>query len=323
MFAFEMQFGPFAVAQLRITGELAALTKQKQIPPMHLYVANTLENPDAEIEESSVLTKALSEQHREANKIKKSKEITVVIGNPPYKEKAKGKGGWIEAGGSGVGAPLNAWKPPADWGVGAHSQAFEQLVRLFLGWATWKVFDHGPGDRNGIVCFISVAGFLNGPGFQTMRDYLRRKADDIWVIDCTPEGHQPEVNTRIFQGVQHRSASSWRRAGNPTSRPRRRCAYRALPAGIETKSSPRWRPSRSTTPIGPTAPPPWRGPFLPAATGAWATYPKLADFFYDNGSGVMPGRTWVIAPDADSLEEDGKHYPTRRPTGRKRYSSRI
>ena len=35
-----------------------------------------------------------------------------------------------------------------------------------------------------------------------MRDYMRRTCDDIWVIDCSPEGHQPEVNTRIFQGVQ-------------------------------------------------------------------------------------------------------------------------
>lgn len=35
-----------------------------------------------------------------------------------------------------------------------------------------------------------------------MRDYLRRTCDDIWVIDCSPEGHQPEVNTRIFQAVQ-------------------------------------------------------------------------------------------------------------------------
>src|SRR5215216_4018393 len=54
----------------------------------------------------------------------------------------------------------------------------------------------------GMVCFITMAGFLNGPGFQKMRDYLRRTCDDIWVIDCSPEGHQPEVNTRIFQGVQ-------------------------------------------------------------------------------------------------------------------------
>ena len=46
----------------------------------------------------------------------------------------------------------------------------------------------------------------------------------------------------------------------------------------------------------------WRAPFLPATQGAWATYPKLENLFVDNGSGVMPGRTWIIAPDAESLE---------------------
>jgi hypothetical protein len=47
-----------------------------------------------------------------------------------------------------------------------------------------------------------VVGFLNGPGFEKMRDYLRRTTEEIWVIDCSPEGHQPEVNTRIFEDVQ-------------------------------------------------------------------------------------------------------------------------
>jgi hypothetical protein len=45
----------------------------------------------------------------------------------------------------------------------------------------------------------------------------------------------------------------------------------------------------------------WRAPFLPAATGLWADAPALEDFFIYNGSGVMPGRTWIIAPDAESL----------------------
>src|SRR5438132_14004585 len=92
--------------------------------------------------------------------------------------------------------------PPADWGVGAHAKHLRNLYIYFWRWATWKVFDHDPQASTGIVCFITVAGFLNGPGFQKMRDYLRRTADAIWVIDCSPEGHQPEINTRIFQGVQ-------------------------------------------------------------------------------------------------------------------------
>ena len=47
----------------------------------------------------------------------------------------------------------------------------------------------------------------------------------------------------------------------------------------------------------------WRAPFLPAAKGAWALYPRLEELFVYNGSGVMPGRTWVIAPDVESLEK--------------------
>lgn len=47
----------------------------------------------------------------------------------------------------------------------------------------------------------------------------------------------------------------------------------------------------------------WRAPFLPASKGAWATYIPLEQLFIYNGSGVMPGRTWIIAPDAESLRE--------------------
>jgi hypothetical protein len=34
--------------------------------------------------------------------------------------------------------------------------------------------------------------------------------------------------------------------------------------------------------------------------------PALKDLFVYNGSGVMPGRTWIIAPDRWSLEALGR-----------------
>jgi hypothetical protein len=49
------------------------------------------------------------------------------------------------------------------------------------------------------------------------------------------------------------------------------------------------------------APSGWRDPFLPQSTGAWSTYPSLENFFVYNGAGVMPGRTWIISPDQQSL----------------------
>jgi len=136
-----------------------------------------------------------------------------------------------------------------------------------------------------------------------MRDYLRRTCDDIWVIDCSPEGHQPEVNTRIFQGVQQpvcivmasRSAKS--SPDTPAT-----VLFHALPRDRRQEKFHALNALRLDSKAWTKCPAEWRAPFLPASVGAWATYPKLEDLFVYNGSGVMPGRTWIIAPDAESLE---------------------
>jgi hypothetical protein len=206
---FELQFGPFAVAQLRIIAELQALMKASSLPELRLFITNTLGDPYIE-EDTLLQVGPIAKSRRDANTIKKGERITVVIGNPPYKEKAEGHGGWIESGSEGQEAPLERWRPPPKWGVGAHVKHLKNLYVYFWRWATWKVFGTGmttvvgPSgtDQEGIVCFITVAGFLNGPGFERMRDDLRRTCSEIWVVDCSPEGHQPDVPTRIFEAVQ-------------------------------------------------------------------------------------------------------------------------
>ena len=213
LFGFELQFGPFAVAQLRLLAEMRALTgthANAAPPELNLFITDTLGNPFSEDEQLPQIVEAVARSQREAKRIKREQKITVVIGNPPYKEKAEGRGGWIERGSDGRAAPLDRWKAPADWGVGAHGKHLKNLYIYFWRWAALKVFGKGLADaanqiekdESGLVCFITVAGFLNGPGFERMRDDLRRTCSTIWVIDCSPEGHQPDVPTRIFQGVQ-------------------------------------------------------------------------------------------------------------------------
>ncbi len=223
---FEMQFGPFAVAQLRLFAEVVDLTtpdavdKGKKMKPLanashlRLYVADTLADPDEDTAWIPTSLAGLAQSRKAANAVKRKEAITVVIGNPPYKEKAKGMGGWVEDRGRALRAPLDDWQPPPEWGVGAHAKHLRNLYVYFWRWAAWKVFGGDPyrggtdkseakwTERRGIICFITVAGFLNGPGFQKMRADLRREADEIFVVDCTPEGHQPSVGSRIFQGVQ-------------------------------------------------------------------------------------------------------------------------
>lgn len=305
LIGFELQLGPFAVAQLRLLAELTEMIGTVPKTPLRMFVTDTLGNPYEVEEWIPAFLGPIAESRRSANHIKQREPITVVIGNPPYKERAKGRGGWIEAGSpnSPEPAPLLAWMPPPDWGVGAHAKHLRNLYVYFWRWATWKVFDHQPHANTGVVCFITVAGFLNGPGFQKMRDYLRRTADEIWVIDCSPEGHQPDVSMRMFEGVQQPVCIVLvsRAAAVNTTVPAT-VRFRALPSGHRrdkfaaldhlTLDSPGWS----------VCPADWRAPFLPASVGAWPTYPALDDLFIYNGSGVMPGRTWIIAPDADSLK---------------------
>lgn len=309
LIGFELQFGPFAVAQLRLIAELRALIPKGQLPDVRLYVTDTLGNPYVEDEKLPQILQPIARSRREANAIKRGEPITVVLGNPPYKEKAKGRGGWIEQGSEVADAPLDRWSPPAAWGVGAHAKHLKNLYVYFWRWATWKVFGTGfptakeDTDRAGIVCFITVTGFLNGPGFEKMRDDLRRTCSEIWVIDCSPEGHQPEVATRIFQGVQQPVCIvlAAKMLGKSSDAPAP-VRFRALNEGPRkfkfdelskiSLSDSGWSDCHTS----------WRDPFLPAAEGAWASFPTLKDFFLYDGSGVMPGRTWIIAPDAESLK---------------------
>lgn len=329
LIGFELQFGPFAVAQLRVLAELIDLVTlgageaseelhKALSADLRLYITDTLADPDEEFAWiATPMAREVAASRQQANRIKRHEPITVVLGNPPYKEKAKDHGGWVEFRGSDTRAPLDDWQPPSEWRVGAHAKHLRNLYVYFWRWAAWKVFggdafrsgsERGEArwtNRRGIVCFITVAGFLNGPGFQKMRADLRRDADEIWVIDCSPEGHQPPVASRIFQGVQQPVCivMASRRLSVDKDTPAK-VRFRSLPEGDrEKKKFAALADIRLDDSGWVQAADEWRAPFLPASAADWASYPALEDLFRYNGSGVMTGRTWVIAPEAQSLKD--------------------
>jgi hypothetical protein len=89
--------------------------------------------------------------------------------------------------------------------------------------------------------------FLNGPGFQKMRADLRQEADEIYMVDCSPEGHQPAVSTRIFQGVQQPVCIvlALRRSPEKNEQPAT-VRFRSLSEGSREHNSSSWPPLRST-----------------------------------------------------------------------------
>lgn len=91
-----------------------------------------------------------------------------------------------------------------------------------------------------------------------------------------------------------------------------RVRFRALPAGIREDKFEAFDGITLEGRGWTDCPSDWRAPFLPASTGRWSGYPELEQLFVYNGSGVMPGRTWVIAPDPWSLERRWQRLVTAR-----------
>lgn len=298
---FELQMGPFAVAELRTSDLLKRYNSPLPEGGLNLFVTDTLDNPFVEDEYLPSTFGPLSDSRRRANNLKANIPVTVVIANPPYDDKAENRGGWVEKGsGSHDGPPLDSFRYP---GNGRYEHILKNMYVYFWRWATWKVFDAHDGDRHGVVCFITPSGWATGPGGRGMRDYLRRTCDEGWVVNLSPEGQRPEVATRVFPGVAQPLAICIfvRKAGVVrTADHRARVHYRSL-AG---KRAEKFRQLRE---IG-LDDGGWRDthaqavrPFTPLTQSGWEDFPALDDLFPWGSPGVKANRSWVSAPSAESL----------------------
>lgn len=91
---FELQTGPYAVAELRATEQL---NRYQAVPPdggLKLFVTDTLDDPNAAETQFRSALQLIAASRRRADEIKARANVTVVIGNPPYAELANGTGGW-------------------------------------------------------------------------------------------------------------------------------------------------------------------------------------------------------------------------------------
>ena len=135
-----------------------------------------------------------------------------------------------------------------------------------------------------------------------MRDDLRRTCSDIWVIDCSPEGHQPDIPTRIFQGVQQPvcivlAARTLHKDADKPARVR----FRALPKARQREKFVALAAVSLDAGDWIDCPSGWREPFLPEHAEGWASYAPISNLFEWSTSGVTPHRMWPISPDRETL----------------------
>ncbi|MXV87555.1 MAG: N-6 DNA methylase [Acidimicrobiales bacterium] len=307
---FEIQAGPYAVAQLRLTQEF----RERQVPlssdETRVYLTDTLADPKAQTRKFATMLQPLARSREQADIVKNDTEVLVCIGNPPYGINARGTGGWVEEGSGSEGPPLlAAWRPAQDAGVGRHTNQLLNLFVYFWRWATWKVFENAgnPRGRHGVVTFVTTSAWLSGDGFVGMREWLRRQASAILVVGLSPEGHRPRASSLIFEGVQHEVCvvCAVREPGCDESHPAP-VRYRSVREGSRQQKFEHLSEFLSEDAAGPLwqeCPSDWTAPFLPAGTQEWLACPRIEDIFPWSSSGVTGNRTWPTWTDKSALRE--------------------
>lgn len=317
LYGFELQSGPFSVAELRLNQTLKELGGEVPEEGLKLYVANTLDDPYTKPKSvNSQTLRLLYQLSNKATRVKREVPIQVCIGNPPYKDKAQGMGGWVESGHrykkkdkKEKNSPiLDDFRAPS---MGKYEYVLKNLYVYFWRWAFWKVFEdsfralEGQPDsaqRAGVVCFITADGYLNGPGFAGMREYIRRSSSRGWIINVTPEGLQPPAENAIFAIETPVSIALFLREEDTDEETPADIRYVALHGTFAEKmqalaaldlDGAEFEPVRSG----------WGDKFAPEVGGDWDSYPELPDFYLDHFPGIDPSRSWVYDPSLSILEE--------------------
>ncbi|MBK3556433.1 N-6 DNA methylase [Streptomyces sp. MBT56] len=311
LIGFEKQTGPYAVAELRLSHALKAHNTEVADNSIRLHVADALDDPAVE-QRLGLIYEAIASHRRLANKVKAEENVMVVIGNPPYVKGAKGlgQGRWVAEGSGSSSAILNRFRLP---GSGRTDYFLDNLYIYFWAWASWKVFDQlntegEPKAPSGVVAFITAAGFLDSEGAEGMRRYLRRSADEGWIIGLTPEGAYSDARTRIFPLVKRElciaifvrrgvpdpdSPAVVHRLDVPVGRRERKFEWLSGLRVDGHSDGENWKICSDG----------WTEPFQEAPNSEWSDMPALSVLLPWTASGNKNNRTWPVSPSPEFLRE--------------------
>lgn len=321
LIGFERSTAAFAVSELRLHQQLRDEYKA-EVPEEHSrFLCNTLDDPNHLFQMFGRRYAELVAFREQVNQIKKATPVMVVLGNPPYIEKARRRdpAPWLERRRAASGDPVRG-RPSMDEfrepGSGKLDYKLSAVSLYFWRWATWKVFDAHPDQPSGIVAFVSTSSYLTTEACAGMRRYLRETADEGWIVDLTPEGHRSSADTRVFGGVQQPVCIGIFARYGPA---RKDTPARVWYAGVEGSQAAKFTTLAEDSGLlldgdrWQECPHEWTAPFRPGGKSAWRSAPSLGDLLPWQSTGVAPNRTWVIAPDQDTLRNRWQHLSSSPP----------
>lgn len=207
------------------------------------------------------------------------------------------KGGWVRFGQQNLNNQTNGilrdfTQPAVDAGQGGHIKNLYNDYVYFWRWALWKVFEQSQGA--GIVCFITAASYLRGPGFVGMREHMRRTFDELWILDLEGDSLGARKTKNVFNIQTPVAIALGVRYGEPKPDEPAKVHYAKLEgtregkleqlAAIQSFADIPWQDCFSG----------WQNPFLPEGGADYYNWPLLTDLFPMQIGGVKAGRTWPV-----------------------------
>lgn len=308
LYGFEIMVGPYAVSELRVTNAL----RDYGDPTMagaQIYLTDTLESPNGQPMQGYFgPALAFSQQHAAALEVKKSANLLVCIGNPPYDRTsaADAAGGWIRRGDKGVeDRPIleDFLEPASLAGHGGHLKNLYNLYVFFWRWALWKVFEQEGDNSPGIVSFITASSYLDGNAFAGMREHLRRVCDEVWILDLGGEGRGPRKSENVFNIQTPVAIAVAVRTGEKNGDQPATVRYARLEGTRVQKLEALETISDFSLVDWQTCPDRWQSRFKPTGEGVYFDWPLLTNLMPWQHSGVELKRMWPISADEDALEK--------------------
>jgi predicted helicase len=197
---FEILMASYAMAHFKLDMKLKETGYNGDgVSRLRVYLTNSLEEPPKEVPEL-FMEKWLTDEAKEANKVKKNTPVMVVLGNPPY---------------SGESANITSeeFLAPYKKEPGGKEKLKERNPKMinddyvkFIRYGQTFIEKYGAG----VLAFINNHSFLDNITFRGMRWHLLATFDKIYILnlhgnvkkrETAPDGGKDENVFDIQQGV--------------------------------------------------------------------------------------------------------------------------
>jgi predicted helicase len=305
MAGLEISLASYAVAHLKTAFEIPRGTGA--VGRMPIFLTNTMQ-PTSNNAAAQLFGDPLSEESHLADQVKNDPGVTVVIGNPPYKDKVKGEGPVVELPFNGAKPLLDAFTPAAERNLGAHTKLLRNRYVFFWRWALDRVFG-SPQTSPGVVAFITPAAWLRGPVFETMRSYLR-KGNHVWIVDLGGDlKNNLPGDENVFSQIT--TATCICIVSKAPHIGQGELKFKSLSGSRQSKFD--WLKSGSLLSddwtVLTVAP---EEPIADQKSSAWQDFPALGDVMPFKANGIHQQRTWVNDASKKILKERWEKFANAR-----------